>query len=76
MWLDGHLLFCKSMHTMATQIGELNKLIWLMIIDSYGLGEKWESVMINYKMLVRFMKYMAPPQGSMREDYLLILINL
>ncbi|TYI48397.1 hypothetical protein E1A91_D13G245600v1 [Gossypium mustelinum] len=46
---------------MATQIEELNKLIWLMLIDSYGLGEKWESVMINYKTLVRFMKYMAPP---------------
>ncbi|MBA0752611.1 hypothetical protein Gogos_001432 [Gossypium gossypioides] len=35
-----------------------------MIIDSYGLGEKWESVMINYKTLVRFMKYMAPPPGE------------
>ncbi|PPR94681.1 hypothetical protein GOBAR_AA25988 [Gossypium barbadense] len=46
---------------MSTQIEELNKLIWLMIIDSYGLGEKWESVMINYKTLVRFMKYMTPP---------------
>ncbi|MBA0754990.1 hypothetical protein Gogos_022235 [Gossypium gossypioides] len=63
MWPDGHPRFCKSMHTMATQIEELNKLIWLMIIDSYGLGEKWESVMINYKMLVQFMKYMAPPPG-------------
>ncbi|MBA0873367.1 hypothetical protein Goshw_001200 [Gossypium schwendimanii] len=35
-----------------------------MLIDSYGLGEKWESVMINYKTLVRFMKYMAPPPGE------------
>ncbi|MBA0700035.1 hypothetical protein Goari_001615, partial [Gossypium aridum] len=58
--------FCLSntIHTMATQIEELNKLIWLMLIDSYGLGEKWESVMINYKTLVRFMKYMAPPPGE------------
>ncbi|MBA0757682.1 hypothetical protein Gotri_020759, partial [Gossypium trilobum] len=64
MWPDGHPRFCKSVHTMVTQIEELNKLIWLMIIDSYGLGEKWESVMINYKMLVSFMKYMAPPLGE------------
>ncbi|MBA0700513.1 hypothetical protein Goari_020451 [Gossypium aridum] len=35
-----------------------------MIIDSYGLGEKWESEMINYKTLVRFMKYIAPPPGE------------
>ncbi|TYH36295.1 hypothetical protein ES332_D13G255000v1 [Gossypium tomentosum] len=64
MWPDGHPHFCNTVHTMATQIEELNKLIWLMIIDSYGLGEKWESVMINYKSLVRFMKYMAPPPGD------------
>ncbi|KAK8319392.1 hypothetical protein V6Z11_A13G238400, partial [Gossypium hirsutum] len=61
MWPDGHPRFCNTIHTMATQIEELNKLIWLMLIDSYGLGDKWESVMINYKTLVRFMKYMAPP---------------
>ncbi|KAG8471713.1 hypothetical protein CXB51_036490 [Gossypium anomalum] len=36
----------------------------LMIIDSYGLEEKWESMMINYKTLVWFMKYMAPPPGE------------
>ncbi|MBA0873740.1 hypothetical protein Goshw_006506 [Gossypium schwendimanii] len=35
-----------------------------MIIDSYGLGEKWESEMVNYKTLVRFMKYIAPPPGE------------
>ncbi|KAG4113219.1 hypothetical protein ERO13_D13G210200v2 [Gossypium hirsutum] len=64
MWPDGHPRFCNTIHTMATQIEELNKLIWLMLIDSYGLGEKWESVMINYKTLVRFMKYMAPPPGE------------
>ncbi|MBA0633170.1 hypothetical protein Godav_001805 [Gossypium davidsonii] len=64
MWPDGHPRFCNTVHTMATQIEELNKLIWLMLIDSYGLGEKWESVMINYKTLVRFMKYMAPPPGE------------
>ncbi|KAB1669731.1 hypothetical protein ES319_1Z016500v1 [Gossypium barbadense] len=64
MWPDGHPRFCNTIHTMATQIEELNKLIWLMLIDSYGLGDKWESVMINYKTLVRFMKYMAPPPGE------------
>ncbi|TYJ02550.1 hypothetical protein E1A91_A13G237100v1 [Gossypium mustelinum] len=54
MWPDGHPRFCNSMHTMATQIEEFNKLIW----------GKWESVMINYKTLLRFMKYMAPPPGE------------
>ncbi|KAB1669196.1 hypothetical protein ES319_1Z155800v1 [Gossypium barbadense] len=54
MWPDGHPRFCNSVHTMATQIEEFNKLIW----------GKWESVMINYKTLLRFMKYMAPPPGE------------
>ncbi|KAH1096323.1 hypothetical protein J1N35_013244 [Gossypium stocksii] len=61
MWPDDHPQFCDTVYTMATQIEELNKLIWLIIIDSYGLGEKWESVMLNYKTLVRFIKYMVPP---------------
>ncbi|GMJ15628.1 hypothetical protein like AT1G52820 [Hibiscus trionum] len=63
MWPDGHAHFCKTLHSMAKQIEELKTMIWLMIIDSYGLGEKWESVMMNYKTLVRMMKYKAPPSG-------------
>ncbi|MBA0728659.1 hypothetical protein Golax_001544 [Gossypium laxum] len=64
MWPDGHPRFCDTVHTLATQMEELNKLIWLMIFESYGLGEKFESLMINYKTLVRMMKYMAPPPGE------------
>ncbi|KAE8676033.1 hypothetical protein F3Y22_tig00111635pilonHSYRG00004 [Hibiscus syriacus] len=51
----------ETIHTIVKQMEELNSMIWLMIIDSYGLGKKWESVMIDYKMLLRMMKYKAPP---------------
>ncbi|MBA0844326.1 hypothetical protein Goarm_001427 [Gossypium armourianum] len=51
MWPDGHPRFCDTVHTLATQMEELNKLIWLMIFESYGLGETFESLMINYKTL-------------------------
>ncbi|MBA0752627.1 hypothetical protein Gogos_001440 [Gossypium gossypioides] len=41
---------------------ELNKLIWLMLTDSYGLRE--DSLKMNYTTLVRMMKYLAPPPGE------------
>ncbi|KAL4375997.1 hypothetical protein GQ457_02G028220 [Hibiscus cannabinus] len=63
MWPDGHPRFCETVHTIVKQMKELTSMIWLMIIDSYGLGEKWESVVPNYDMLLRMMKYKAPPSG-------------
>ncbi|MBA0873282.1 hypothetical protein Goshw_000270 [Gossypium schwendimanii] len=62
MWPDGHPRFCDTMHTMGTQLEVLHKLIWLMLIDSYGLGD--DSLKMNYTMSVRMMKYMAPPPGE------------
>ncbi|KAE8720715.1 hypothetical protein F3Y22_tig00018568pilonHSYRG00031 [Hibiscus syriacus] len=52
MWPHGHPHFCETIHTIVKQMEELNNMIWLLIIDSYGLGKKWESVMIDYKMLL------------------------
>ncbi|TYH27068.1 hypothetical protein ES288_A02G039800v1 [Gossypium darwinii] len=48
MWPDDHAQFCDTVYTMATQIEELNKLIWLIIIDSNGLRGKWELVMKHW----------------------------
>ncbi|KAH1033467.1 hypothetical protein J1N35_045641 [Gossypium stocksii] len=62
MWPDGYPHFCDIVNTLATQMEELNKLIWLMIIDSYGLGE--ESLKMSYTTLMRMVKYMAPPSGK------------
>ncbi|TYJ02554.1 hypothetical protein E1A91_A13G237500v1 [Gossypium mustelinum] len=62
IWPDGHPHFCDIMHTMTTQMEELNKLIWLMIIDSYELGNR--SLDMNYKTLMRMMKYIPPQQGE------------
>ncbi|KAK8262289.1 hypothetical protein V6Z12_D13G246800 [Gossypium hirsutum] len=63
MWSDGHPRFSQTINTMVKQMEELNNIIWLMIIESYGLGEKWESLMMRYNMLLRMMKYMAPSLG-------------
>ncbi|KAG4167590.1 hypothetical protein ERO13_A13G206150v2 [Gossypium hirsutum] len=62
MWPEGHSRFCDTIHTMGTQLEVLHKLIWLMLIDSYGLGE--ESLKMNYTMSMRMLKYMAPPPGE------------
>ena len=45
------------------QLDGLSQMISLMIIDSYGLGEKPESFMAHYELL-RVMKYKAPPSGE------------
>ncbi|KAE8678797.1 calcium uptake protein 1 [Hibiscus syriacus] len=66
MWPDGHPYFCETVNTIVKQMEELNNIIWLMIIDSYGLGEKWETVMMNSKTLLRMMKYMSPSSGEYR----------
>ncbi|MBA0752634.1 hypothetical protein Gogos_001443 [Gossypium gossypioides] len=59
-----YLIFCPgdTIHTMGTQLEVLNKLILLMIIDSYGLAE--DSLKINYTTSMRMMKYMTPPPGE------------
>ncbi|OMO52399.1 Oxoglutarate/iron-dependent dioxygenase [Corchorus capsularis] len=62
MWPHGHNKFCNAVNTMVKELEELNQMIWLMIIDSYDLGEKMESLM-KCKMLLRMMKYMAPPSS-------------
>ncbi|XP_052482089.1 probable 2-oxoglutarate-dependent dioxygenase AOP1 isoform X2 [Gossypium raimondii] len=62
MWPDGHPQFSDTIHTLATQMEELNNLVWLTLIDSYGLEE--ESLKMIYKTLVRMMKYMSPPPGE------------
>ncbi|KAA3486024.1 putative 2-oxoglutarate-dependent dioxygenase AOP1 [Gossypium australe] len=64
MWPDGHPRFSQTINTMVKQMEELNNIIWLMIIDSYGLGKKWESLMMRYNVLLRMMKYMAPSLGE------------
>ncbi|KAK5773319.1 hypothetical protein F383_30224 [Gossypium arboreum] len=62
MWPEGHPRFCDTAHTMGTQLEVLNKLIWLMLIDSYGLGD--DSLKMNYTTFMRMMKYMPPPPGE------------
>ncbi|KAG8471690.1 hypothetical protein CXB51_036330 [Gossypium anomalum] len=62
MWPEGHPRFCDTAHTMGTQLEVLNKLIWLMLIDSYGLGD--DSLKMNYTTIIRMMKYMPPPPGE------------
>ncbi|KAB2050124.1 hypothetical protein ES319_A13G224700v1 [Gossypium barbadense] len=67
MWPNGHPRFSDTIHTLATQMEELNKLIWLMLTDSYGLRE--DSLKMNYKTLVRMMKYLAPPLGEYERGF-------
>ncbi|OMO52411.1 Oxoglutarate/iron-dependent dioxygenase [Corchorus capsularis] len=66
MWPTGHDHFCKTINTLMKELEELSHMIGLMILDSYGLGEKPETMMRHYQLL-RVMKYLAPPSGECTE---------
>ncbi|PRQ32156.1 putative oxoglutarate/iron-dependent dioxygenase, isopenicillin N synthase [Rosa chinensis] len=48
---------------MIKQLDELKDMIELMILDSYGLAEKLNSIMVC-KTLLQIMKYSSPPSGE------------
>ncbi|KAM5585304.1 hypothetical protein ABKV19_004610 [Rosa sericea] len=50
MWPNGHDQFCQTVVHMIKQLDELKDMIELMILGSYGLGEKLNSIMdLNFK---------------------------
>ncbi|PRQ38842.1 putative isopenicillin N synthase [Rosa chinensis] len=59
MWPNGHDQFCTVI-SMLKQLEELKDMINLMILDSYGLEDKSNSI-LESKTLLRLMKYMPPP---------------
>ncbi|KAK3006294.1 hypothetical protein RJ639_015596 [Escallonia herrerae] len=59
------LLSRQTISSMIEQLDELNSLIEKSILDSFGLGDKIESIMPS-KTLLRVQRYKAPPNG----DYL------
>ncbi|PQM36911.1 putative 2-oxoglutarate-dependent dioxygenase AOP1 [Prunus yedoensis var. nudiflora] len=44
LWPNGHDHFCNTILTMMRQLDELKDVIEMMILDSYGLGEKSDSI--------------------------------
>lgn len=52
---------CSTVISMMKQLDELKDMINLVILDSYGLGEKSKYSTLQSKTLLRIMKYMAPP---------------
>ncbi|KAF5456674.1 hypothetical protein F2P56_026125 [Juglans regia] len=64
IWPDiGNDQFCQAFISMVKLLDELNNILELMILDSYGLGDKKESI-VECKTLLRLMKYKAPPSGE------------
>nr|XP_004295857.2 PREDICTED: 2-oxoglutarate-dependent dioxygenase AOP3-like [Fragaria vesca subsp. vesca] len=49
--------------SMMKQLDELKDMIHLIILDSYGLKESSNSIMVT-KRLLKLMKYTAPPSGE------------
>ncbi|EEF47045.1 probable 2-oxoglutarate-dependent dioxygenase AOP1 [Ricinus communis] len=62
-WPHDHDQFCKTFSSMMKPLDELHGTIGKLILDSYGLGEKRNSIM-PCKTLLRMMKYRAPQPGE------------
>lgn len=62
-----YVLFCygsEAMKSMTSKMMELNLIILRMILESFGLGDHYESHAQNTTSAFRFMKYKAPPPSN------------
>ncbi|KAM2273997.1 hypothetical protein ACFX1S_043857 [Malus domestica] len=61
MWPQGNPALCEAMKSMCSKMMELNLIILRMILESFGLGNHYDSHVQNTTSAFRFMKYNAPP---------------
>ncbi|BFG18756.1 hypothetical protein CerSpe_050300 [Prunus speciosa] len=64
MWPQGKPSFCEAMKSMTSKMMELNLIILRMILESFGLGDHYESHAQNTTSAFRFLKYKAPPPSN------------
>ncbi|XP_065880205.1 probable 2-oxoglutarate-dependent dioxygenase AOP1 [Euphorbia lathyris] len=57
--------FCKTFNTLVKPLHDLHQTIRNLIVDSYGIGDKPETVAtMGTQTLLRMMKYKPPPPGE------------
>ncbi|KAM0968770.1 hypothetical protein ACFX13_017379 [Malus domestica] len=61
MWPQGNPAFCEAMKSMCSKMMDLNITILWMILESFGLGNHYDTHVQNTTSAFRFMKYKAPP---------------
>lgn len=52
--------FCEIMHSHATLLSELEKMVMRMIFESYGVEKHYEAHLESISYLIRVMKYRVP----------------
>ncbi|KAJ8756140.1 hypothetical protein K2173_024687 [Erythroxylum novogranatense] len=57
MWPDGNDHFCETVHSYAMLVAELQKLLVMMLLESYGLEKHYESHINSTTYLLRLLKY-------------------
>ncbi|KAL1818648.1 hypothetical protein DCAR_0414843 [Daucus carota subsp. sativus] len=60
MFPSGNEKFCKTMHSHANQLAELEQMVARMVFKSYGVEKHYESHVNSMDYLLRVMKYRLP----------------
>ncbi|KDP32296.1 hypothetical protein JCGZ_13221 [Jatropha curcas] len=64
MWPQGNPTFCESLHTMSSEMLELNLAVLKMIFESFGMANHYDLHVQDSTSLFRVMKYIAPRNGD------------
>ncbi|AAF30329.1 putative oxoglutarate/iron-dependent dioxygenase, non-hem dioxygenase domain-containing protein [Arabidopsis thaliana] len=63
MWPQGNDRFCNTVHTFSNAVAELDRLVVRMIFENYGVEKHYESHVGSKTYLLKFLKYLAPPES-------------
>ncbi|CAN8321605.1 unnamed protein product [Cochlearia groenlandica] len=69
MWPQGNQKFCETMHAFSNAVAELDRLVVSMIFKNYGVEKHYDSHIKSKTYLLKFLKYLAPPQATSMQAF-------
>ncbi|KAF8074216.1 hypothetical protein N665_1119s0002 [Sinapis alba] len=63
MWPQGNHQFCETAHGFSNAVAELDQLVVRMIFENYGVEKHYDSHERSKTYLLKFLKYLAPPES-------------
>ncbi|VVB00409.1 unnamed protein product [Arabis nemorensis] len=69
MWPQGNHHFCETVHDFSTAVVELDKLVVRIIFEQYCVEKHYESHVRSKTYLLKFLKYLAPPECTSMQAF-------
>ncbi|KAL1195293.1 Deoxypodophyllotoxin synthase [Cardamine amara subsp. amara] len=63
MWPQGNDRFCETVRTYSNAAVKLDQVLVRMIFENYGMEKHYDSHMESVTYLLRFLKYLPPPES-------------